>query len=460
MDTEKMMKVESVTEDSQRITVVTTGAKYIIDKLTGGIECWQMLGRSRLLAKVVPDCTFSEAGFSVDHWDENLCAVRYMFSGTDKYIRIQINKDSLMEIYSMKRNAVKINGFFMPKYQSQKNGNALLIDETGGMGIYPYKGLRNMEMYTRERDGMDINYEMDSFSRLFVSVFPPRKFNYKQYFEDRIYHRSSVTGDGKLALYPVPSDEELDYVRRFANILVLHETVWKGSRLARGLEIKTRKELYEDAAWCCYDYKPFNEKELERTIKKAHSLGMRVITYMSPFYSSAKGEEYLDRVRYTIDTYGVDGIYFDGNSMDILESYQRVRDVRKILKDRLLYIHCSSDPMSSHNIYCPFIDTYADYILRAEWVKSFSEHYLRYVISGFNISNTIGHICFTGYTDNFLRNLVKHSYPDYVKLFLSSLDGKLDDIVKNEYFPGLDKAYNKYLSDCQVPIERRAVEKD
>jgi hypothetical protein len=68
------------------------------------------------------------------------------------------------------------------------------------------------------------------------------------------------------------------------------------------------------------------------------------------------------------------------------------------------------------------------------------------VISGFNISNSIGNICFSGYKEGFFRKLIEQSYNNHVKLYMSSLVGKKDELVRDEYFPGLDEDYAKYLS--------------
>jgi len=69
-------------------------------------------------------------------------------------------------------------------------------------------------------------------------------------------------------------------------------------------------------------------------------------------------------------------------------------------EDRILYIHCTSDPLGSGRIYCPFIDTWADYILRGEAGRQGLElePFLRWTISARNISNSIGYWCYYGST--------------------------------------------------------------
>ena len=71
----------------------------------------------------------------------------------------------------------------------------------------------------------------------------------------------------------------------------------------------------------------------------------------------------------------------------------------EILGDnRILYVHCSIDPLDDGRIYCPFIDTYADYILRGEggvWGLKLDD-FLRWTLSGYNISNAVGYWCYYG----------------------------------------------------------------
>jgi hypothetical protein len=124
---------------------------------------------------------------------------------------------------------------------------------------------------------------------------------------------------------------------------------------------------------------------------------MKLVVYLSPFYSAAP--DIFAEMQRVLDEYQVDGLYFDGISMDFRHSYAVIRRAREILGDnRILYVHCSSDPLGDGRIYCPFIDTYADYILRGEggvWRIGLDD-FLRSTISGYNISNAIGYWCYYG----------------------------------------------------------------
>jgi len=98
--------------------------------------------------------------------------------------------------------------------------------------------------------------------------------------------------------------------------------------------------------------------------------------------------------------YKVDGFYFDGISFDFRKSYEIIRQARQILgAERILFVHSSIDPFNSITFYAPFIDTYADYILRGEAGRPADmelKDFLRWTISGYNISNAVGYWIYYG----------------------------------------------------------------
>lgn len=113
------------------------------------------------------------------------------------------------------------------------------------------------------------------------------------------------------------------------------------------------------------------------------------------------GNDFFAEVRRALDEYKVDGLYFDGVTMDFRTSYEIVRKTRQMLgDDRILFRHCTSDPLASPRIYCPFIDTYCDYIYRGEAGRADLEldDFLRWTLSGHNISNAVGYWVYTGST--------------------------------------------------------------
>jgi hypothetical protein len=99
--------------------------------------------------------------------------------------------------------------------------------------------------------------------------------------------------------------------------------------------------------------------------------------------------------------YEVDGLYFDGwcgHREDFRPGYHLMRRARAILGDRLLYLHSSSEPFGNCRVYLPFVYTYADFVLSGE-AGRFGlglEEFLRYMVSGHQISNSVGMWCYYG----------------------------------------------------------------
>ena len=126
---------------------------------------------------------------------------------------------------------------------------------------------------------------------------------------------------------------------------------------------------------------------------------MKVIPYISPCYfgsptGGAKRDrmpEFLSKVRSVLSQYGFDGVYFDELYRDDKQgSCDLVRQVRRMIGDSgILYIHAPYPAIP-----CPFINTYATYILNGEHRSHLPDWYSRYVVSDYNVGNSIGTFCY------------------------------------------------------------------
>lgn len=379
------MKIEEVREEKDSVSVVTTGATFSVQKNRemGEITVCQGLEQKRLLATIQLDIPFSN--LTVLKTDTESCILFQTVKGAH-YLRLEISRDSVLSLYSCCELTVTYQGNFLPEYSVSKEGNALFIDEEGGIGIYPCKGMKQLKTICFSQEDWVVEYQMDRYCEILTSIFPPRPYEFERANKEGIVHYASIDE-------PYPSDRQVEEYGRYGSILVVHQSIWHG-RLT--LEGKTPEDIAEskfDAGCSTYDFMPVHEEELRRVIKKAHSLGMKVIPYMSPRYSCARGDVFLDKMAQALDRYHFDGVYYDGLPFDIPESYGLVRKTRGILKDRLLYLHRSNSPLKDEDLFCPFIDTYADYTLMIEQELFFEKH-LRYAVSGYNTSNTIGFLCY------------------------------------------------------------------
>jgi len=70
-----------------------------------------------------------------------------------------------------------------------------------------------------------------------------------------------------------------------------------------------------------------------------------------------------------------------------------MRLTRAMFPDGPVYLHDTlSAPVHQYDIWCPFIDTYADIVLRGEGrpTEGLTPPYVRYVAAGYRLSNAIG----------------------------------------------------------------------
>ncbi|MBI4243364.1 MAG: hypothetical protein HY606_04665 [Planctomycetes bacterium] len=451
MDILKQMKIESVKEHNNTITVLTTGAKYIIDKSgeKGKIYCYQRINGERLMATLDFGCSFFL--LTVERKDESVCLlhqrVRVMGSNC---LRIQIRRDSVLDILwpggpGLETLKLSFSGNFIPDYNVEKNNNIILIDEKGGVAFYPCLGLRGLEWRNLTEKDWAIEYTFNAYqySQLLFSVFPPREFNYEQSVKERISHHGTIADWSP----PYPTDDEIEEASKYTNILVVHEGIWRGKVTRTGKPVPTWEDVYADEGWCGIDgFVPVSEKEFIRVIKKAHSLGMRIIPYMNPGSSIYNGREFLDIIENKLlGKYEMDGVYFDGLSYfegysdrAVVDSYQLIRDTRTLLQDKIIYLHYSLE-LGSRYVFYPFIDAYADYTLKSEGSFGFNDKYLRYVISGRNTSNSIGYICHSIYPMDFMRELIDKALAVDARFYLGMPEKERDKLLKEEYFPKLRK---------------------
>jgi len=468
------MKIEDVKESRDTVQIITTGAIYIIKKSSlGEILCHQRLGTERRVAKLILRTSLETLG--VNYTDKESCFLHQTLP--DLGIQIRINADSLLSIRTGRKLKVTYKANWLPEYSAFEKGNFICIDSNGGIAAYPIvshwmEAAQIPEVSkTFSKDGWQISIFLQENQTLLTSVFPPRPFDWEKSIKDRIVHyfySALDTGEWN----PYPSDKEIEKYSKQGNILVLHYWL-QGFKTRTGQKIRSREEMIkEDAAWVSFLLKATDEKELRRVLKRAHVLGMRVIPYMSPLTFPGEPQEFLKQMTSVLKEYEFDGVYFDGVASHILEAYAIMRGARKVLREKTLYVHVPSPIIGKcykdgYYVYCPFIDTYADYILRAEHIAAtgektdFNRKYLRYTISGYNISNTVGYICNYDYPPSITQKLIPEAlqvhiripywvgWDTYVRERKKAMGEKYysleesREIMREKYFPKLDALVKK-----------------
>ncbi len=428
------MNIKSVFETPERTSVVTTGARYEFNKVAekGTVSCYQRINEERLVARITFGHPFTT--LSIEHHDDESVVLNQIVQST-WYTKLVIRADGVLEIYSMPQLDLQFAGAFAPEYSGQRAGNLLLLDDIGGIGIYPCAWFTLRDTSGMAGRNWHLHYEGNQFCRMYVSVLPPRPYNWERSYRDRIAHWG-VNPPWTFGHYP--SDEMVAKAAKYANILVLHTQIWHGKLSRAGVELTTEEQLNEDASYCSYDYTPYDTAALHHLVNTAHDQGMQIIPYFSPTFSMASGSEFLEMVERKLTQFGFDGVYFDGVTFDIQQAYELVRKARKMLGGRILYIHSTWEPLMSRTVYCPFIDTYADYILRGEHPADFDgEDYLHYVLSGYNTSNAIGLVCHCYYPPDFVQGIITKTMSFNGRFYLALPETDNERVLKESYLPVL-----------------------
>jgi hypothetical protein len=276
------------------------------------------------------------------------------------------------------------------------------MDAEGGFGIYPTANkATSVPLFSVVP--WDVAYDFSSADEAWLSVFPPRPHNWNRAF-------AAIEHDGLPAEYTpaqlegagaYPSNDLIRAAAKHCKVYALHAYIWQDApedvkeRMTQILH--TEGYAGHPQPWLTPKHIPLNMREFIRVRDEVHKYGMKLVVYLSPIYSTAP--DIFSEMQRVLEEYRVDGLYFDGISMDFRKSYAVIRRTREILGDNhILYVHCSSDPLNDGRIYCPFVDTYADYILRGEagvWGLKLDD-FLRWTVSGHNISNAVGYWCYYG----------------------------------------------------------------
>jgi hypothetical protein len=362
------MKIDAIVGSGDEARVLTTGAEFVLTK-TGRIRCYQRIPERREVADI--ELPAGTPPLRLERQNDFACG----FSAQGMVVSFQ--GDSLVIIRADEDVKLDVTGLFKPAYQAEKQGKWLFIDGKGGFGIYPTGEKKTISPDVRQSPWA-ITYTMRKGEELWISVFPPRPYNWKRAYEDLMAH------EGNEEPYTYPSTALIQSSAKYCRVMVVHSWFWPGG---------------DRAPWKIPAFVPKDRKEFDRVRDDLHRAGMKMVPYFSPYYYA--GKDFFAEVWRALEEYKVDGLYFDGVTMDFRTSYEIVRRTREMLgDDRILFRHCTSDPLASARIYCPFIDTYCDYIYRGEAGRAGLEldDFLRWTLSGYNISNAVGYWVYTGST--------------------------------------------------------------
>lgn len=373
------MQVESSYFADDSFLIVTTGARF--EYVPGEMKIYQGLGNDldrRLAATLAIEGVgkFEKVEANDDHvllWSENL--------------NIGIYGDSTCILAPKRKLNIRFTGNFKPDYEGRYKGELLLIDEAGGMEIYPQRYEAGYEVKRIELGKRDwiAEYVLNANERVMVAAFPGRDFDWEKSFKSHLVITTGGFGlDHPYAFGVMPPDDVIKKWSSFLDIIAVHHNgLWKSGK-----------------SWGPYIVA--NGPEFERLVATAHKHEMKVIAHASVYYFFWKDkniEHFYQQVKAIYDKYGTDGVYIDGLTFDYklykidnkILNWEIIRRLRQLFgSDGVIVIHDTSlgSPVGT----VPNIDSYCDATHNGEGVsfKSINDPYVKYQVRKYGISNTIG----------------------------------------------------------------------
>jgi hypothetical protein len=362
------MEVEGVVQTDQVFQITTTGAVFRLDAASGLLECHQRGEYERLLSTLHFNKPIEK--LKIERKNLDICVLN------GENLSFGFQGDSLITIATNNPLHFSIESSIGAKHFRSTDQHLLAIDDRGGFSVMPYSrqnfnsigSLMTRIPEATNRAGWQADFSVGARDMVGISVFPPKKFEWERSFDLRIV----------MTMHPPPL-EALKAYSQYVNVLSLFTGIYEGSP----------KDRYHAP------YAVKNTKRLHETIDQAHQLGMKVIIYRHPSSYLWNGWDVnlaIEDMKDFKAEFGFDGWYFDGLFYDRpwLDSYKLIRIIRDEVGQGVIYTHCTRNPpMQSIDLYCPFIDTYSDFILRGEGqiINSPGDPYLRYVIGTYGISN-------------------------------------------------------------------------
>jgi hypothetical protein len=440
------MRVEDARASDSGVTIRTTGADFVFEPASGSLNLSQRLARERSAASVAfpPGCLDnlklegSESG-------------AVLLSAGGGRLKLRINGDSLLMLQSSEPLTLTCSVAFRPAVVRQFRGNVMFLDECGGFGAYPATGHEPVCVVTGNR----IRYEFAAGQVLWISVAPPRPYRWEQSLRDRVVWHHDRILMGHLNETGYPTDSEIEAWSRYGNLLLQQSEVM----------------LWKD--WSLRFIPRDGVAEFERVVRTCRRFGMRNYVYTSPFYflpgtgledkamntfenftgfspGDGRGVNwplFVEEIRRVMREYRPAGLYFDGIYNNVVRTYIVARKGREAVgDDGILEYHATLDAGPCQHtppgggLFLPQIDAYFDFILRGEGQHDEykKDEFLRYTVSTYNISNSIGVLC-----DNYNYQL-EAAFVDRLLDYNIRLHGKSwsseeqQQLMAEHYFPKLN----------------------
>lgn len=442
------MLVEKVGISNNNLLVQTTGAEFLLNVSGEGIFK-QRIDHPRPILSIKIEDNISKVPPKIVVNSHGRAFITY-----DSF-NLRVNGDSLFMFHALKPIKITVSRQIDTGFHASYKANHVVFDEYGGFGLF-YSEQEADDDFTPYGE-ITAKYNLPENAVLWIGICPPKPYNWERSIRDNVvWHWSNQLG--------YPPDTDLIAWAKEGNIILLQSEVM----------------LWKD--WNLAFIPRLGESEFTRVRETCHQNGLKFIVYTSPFYflkgtpfesqamnsfenfkgwppGDATGRNidlFLSEITRVMKEYQPDGLYFDGQYIDNpAPLYMLARKSREIVGEKGILEWHSTWALGNGHCFLPQADAYVDFILRGEGqdmlYKDFN--YLRYFVSCYNTSNSIGVLCTNGPkpdVETFERLLKANCR-------LHTLAGWLQD----EEFFKLFKAHyrDKLTSELRKEIEQLAEER-
>ncbi|MCS7239596.1 MAG: hypothetical protein NZ899_15215 [Thermoguttaceae bacterium] len=392
------MQIVDVRQEEAAISVDTTGASYTFLLNENTIVCRQRLEQEREVVRWRSSLPL--VGLQCLRQSPAECVL------ANRFVTFGIQCDSLVVVVPHAELALTATSAIGGRWNRLAVGHLFCVDDFGGFAVNPIvpagsgrlarvhigKPWQGLEPGRRPPGGVDFSGRVDDQiflsqappgweitwfvspgERLAWSVFPPRPYPWKESFEFSwlLAHRKDRV-DGYPARQRGPQHVE-----------VLWDFFQRGWAMSWGSR-----------------HEPYDEKLLVAHIEAIHKAGSLAVVYASPnWYYSRDPEEFIAEMRRLRDTYGIDGVYYDGiPSQDWPLAYTLMRMTRELFPEGPVILHNTGQayngnpPLGEPSIRIPAVETYATATFGGELVYGVGADwpFLRYSVSQYRLANCIG----------------------------------------------------------------------
>lgn len=386
------MKIEDVQSASNSIEVRTTGSLFSFDLENNTITTRQLLEKERDVA--VWKLSTPLKNLEILSFNTIECVL------ANENITFGIQCDGLMMVSPQKDAVIHCTSKMGGEWNRFASGHLFALDKWGGFTANPhiplgsgrlsrvdadvrtgrvsrgdldFSGLYdNKTFLSSAKPGWEIKWYISPGERLGITVFPPRPFPWKESFESNFL----------LSEHDITRDTYKKWSKNVNQVVM-----WDFFERGWGQSYSETLELYDEA----------NFKDHIKNIK---DFGMVPCPYFSPyFYPSRDPKDFADELSRIKDTYGVNGVYFDGiPSQEWIVAYEEMRMSREVLNDGIIIYHNTGHasngtaPLGEVSLKIPAIETYADITFGGElvWGDGPEWKYPEYIQSQYRMANNVG----------------------------------------------------------------------